>query len=403
MNKSLKKYWRQIVSLCGLISCSLGICSNSQGVFFKAAAEDLHIMIGTFSMQNTVSYIIMSFCAMYVVRLTGKVKYRRLLLVGSVLTGMSFIVVGFTSNMIVFYILGILRGIGASTFAVAIVTIGIHNWFMEKTGLVTSLIFCTSGITGMLLPPVFAYIIENYSWRAAYVIMGIVSFLFILPALLTDFSLNPSVRNEIPYGMEKEGNRKQGRERGEKHGDMVILIALIFIAVIYNIILGFAQHLPSFGTDAGFGSRIGAMLLSMCMFGNVVFKFVSGTMSDKAGAVRVTMMMAGANIIALVSLFSTTNIFALYGAAFLFGVMYSVVTVCLSLLTMDFFAGESYNRKFPAISFAGGIANAAAVSILGYMYDFSGSYRAVLWLLIALHLIGFSLLVILNHRRKSLI
>ena len=134
MNKSLKKYWRQIVSLCGLISCSLGICSNSQGVFFKAAAEDLHIMIGTFSMQNTVSYIIMSFCAMYVVRLTGKVKYRRLLLVGSVLTGMSFIVVGFTSNMIVFYILGILRGIGASTFAVAIVTIGIHNWFMEKTG-----------------------------------------------------------------------------------------------------------------------------------------------------------------------------------------------------------------------------------------------------------------------------
>ena len=194
MNKSLKKYWRQIVSLCGLISCSLGICSNSQGVFFKAAAEDLHIMIGTFSMQNTVSYIIMSFCAMYVVRLTGKVKYRRLLLVGSVLTGMSFIVMGFTSNMIVFYILGILRGIGASTFAVAIVTIGIHNWFMEKTGLVTSLIFCTSGITGMLLPPVFAYIIENYSWRAAYVIMGIVSFLLILPALLTDFSLNPSVR-----------------------------------------------------------------------------------------------------------------------------------------------------------------------------------------------------------------
>ena len=124
-------------------------------------------------------------------------------------------------------------------------------------------------------------------------------------------------------------------------------------------------------------------------------------MSDKAGAVRVTMMMAGANIIALVSLFSTTNIFALYGAAFLFGVMYSVVTVCLSLLTMDFFAGEYYNRKFPAISFAGGIANAAAVSILGYMYDFSGSYRAVLWLLIALHLIGFLLLVILNYRRKS--
>lgn len=53
--------------------------------------------------------------------------------------------------------------------------------------------------------------------------------------------------------------------------------------------------------------------------------------------------------------------------------------------------------------FAGGIANAAAVSILGYMYDFSGSYRAVFWLLIALHLMGFLLLVILNHRRKSLI
>lgn len=399
VNKSLKNYWSQLVSLCGLISCSLGICSNSQGVFFKAAAEDLHVMIGTFSMQNTVSYIIMSFFAMYVVRLADKVKYRSLLFVGAVLTGMSFVVMGFTSNLIVFYILGILRGIGAGTFAVAIVTVGINNWFKEKRGFVTSIVFCTSGITGMLLPPMFAYIIDKYTWRHAYVAMGIVSFLLILPALLGNFTLNPAAHNELPYGMAEKGRKKQEWEGNEKPGSVMVLPALISIAVIYNVILGFAQHLPAFGTEVGFSSQTGAMLLSMCMLGNVVFKFVSGTMSDKAGATKVTMLMAGVDIFSLVSLFFTTNVFVLHAESFLFGVMYSVVTVCLSLLAMDFFPEEDYNRKYPVISFAGGIANSAAVSVLGYMYDFSGSYRGVFGLLLVLHLAGFLLLVILSHRK----
>ena len=102
MDKSLKKYIVPIISLCGLISCSLGLCSNIQGVFFEGGAKELQVMIGTFSMQNTISCIITYVFAVYFVRIMDRISYRTALLLGSVLTGMSFIVMGFTSNVLVF-------------------------------------------------------------------------------------------------------------------------------------------------------------------------------------------------------------------------------------------------------------------------------------------------------------
>ncbi len=393
----MKKYVVQIISLCGLISCSLGICFNSQGVFFEAASRDLNVMVGTFSMQNTISYIITSFGAVYVARIIPKVNYRCLLFCGALMTGASFIIMGFTSSLIVFYILGIIRGIGAAAFAVAVVTIGINNWFKEKTGFITSIVFSTSGIVGMLLPPLFSYIIDSYSWRVAYMIMGGISFTLILPALVSGFTIHPEISGRKAYG---ESQAKMEAAAGEEAGSCIVFGALVGIAVIYNIILGFAQHLPVFCVSRGFGSQAGAVMLSMCMLGNVAFKLLSGNVSDKAGPVKTILLMVGVNVCALAAMFSATGILVLNIASFLFGVMYAVATVCLSLLTAAFFTGEMYNKKFPAISFAGGLAQSIAVSVLGYIYDYSGSYNVVLILLLILHLSGFILLSMFAGRKK---
>lgn len=396
---TLKDYTMQIVSLCGLISCSLGICSNVQGVFFTEAAKDLHVMVGTFSMQNTVACIITYILAIYFAEIAEKVNYQKMLLTGAVMTGISFVAMGAIRNLIVFYILGIVRGIGASVFAVAIVTIGIQNWFKEKTGFVTSLVFCTSGITGMVLSPLFAWIMEHFSWRVAYVIMGSISFLLILPAICSGFTLKPQQKGMQPYGKEQAEKREQAGASVEKSA-WGVFGALAGIAVLYNLILGFSQHLPGYGESIGMSATQGAFLLSLCMFGNVVFKLFSGIISDRCGAVKTTNLMVGINLVSVILLFALRVLWLQETCAFLFGVMYSVITVCLSLTTLECCGGTEYSRVFPKISMVGGIANPVAVSLLGYVYDLSGSYNAVFLLLFVFHAVGILLLLYLYNRSR---
>jgi uncharacterized membrane protein len=60
--------------------------------------------------------------------------------------------------------------------------------------------------------------------------------------------------------------------------------------------------------------------------------------------------------------------------AFLFGSCYSIGAVALPLLTKYFFGIDNYARVFPKISFASNLGAAISLSMVGYIYDFFGSY-----------------------------
>ncbi|MBD9156924.1 MAG: hypothetical protein EGQ17_06420, partial [Lachnospiraceae bacterium] len=117
-------------------------------------------------------------------------------------------------------------------------------------------------------------------------------------------------------------------------------------------------------------------------------------------AVKTTNLMVGINLVSVILLFALRVLWLQETCAFLFGVMYSVITVCLSLTTLECCGGTEYSRVFPKISMVGGIANPVAVSLLGYVYDLSGSYNAVFLLLFVFHAVGILLLLYLYNRSR---
>lgn len=58
----------------------------------------------------------------------------------------------------------------------------------------------------------------------------------------------------------------------------------------------------------------------------------------------------------------------------MFGSCYSIGAVALPLLTKYFFGIDNYARVFPKISFASNLGAAISLSMVGYIYDFFGSY-----------------------------
>ena len=127
-------------------------------------------------------------------------------------------------------------------------------------------------------------------------------------------------------------------------------------------------------------------MMSACMAGNIGFKLLTGIIKDRIGTIRALILTALINLSAIVAIKVFTNDFVLIIAAFLYGSLYSLTSVLGPLLARDNFGEENYRLTLPAVSFAGNLTNAFAISLVGYSYDFTGSYDLALIIALAFNL-----------------
>lgn len=91
------------------------------------------------------------------------------------------------------------------------------------------------------------------------------------------------------------------------------------------------------------------------------------------------------NALSILALLTAPNTFSLVAFSFLFGTVYSVPVVGITLLTREFFRTVNYGKVYPGISFALSIGGAFSLSLVGYVYDFSGSYVPAFLIALVFH------------------
>ena len=97
--------------------------------------------------------------------------------------------------------------------------------------------------------------------------------------------------------------------------------------------------------------------------------------------------------------FIPLNTSMLAGAGLL-GLCYSVAIVGTVMLCKTMFGIENYSSVYPKISMGTTLANAAGASIIGYLYDFTGSYLIALYLIMAM--VAVSMIIIAKcYQRKT--
>ena len=87
--------------------------------------------------------------------------------------------------------------------------------------------------------------------------------------------------------------------------------------------------------------------------------------------------------------------------AFLFGSCYSLGAVAVPLLTKYFFKTENYAKAFPTISFASNVGAAISLSMVGYIYDFFGSYIYAFIIALAMIFVSILLLMITTKTKEN--
>lgn len=369
-----KKHYSVLAVCCGLAAASIGISINSSGVFYTPVADSLGIMRGTFSMHMTIFSLVTALGALIIPKLMDKIPYKVLLIVGVVIAVVSTGMMAYASTIPVFYALGAIRGLSTSVFSIVPLTMIVNHWFHKKHGMATSIVFGFSGLAGSICSPILSNCIESMGWQNGYLIKAGILLVLCLPAILYPFHLDPKDDGLEPYGYQEIKTESLHTKNSSFQFISMAFISFFIFGLLCSCITSVTQHLPGYGASLGYSASLGAMLLSAGMIGNIVSKLIIGTLSDRFGPIKATLTMIVANTLGIVLLMMKSPSTLLVLGAFLFGSCYSIGAVALPLLTKHFFGNDQYSRVFPVISFASNIGAAISLSMVGYVFDFFGSY-----------------------------
>ncbi len=407
-NKS-NKHWGVLSVCCGLSVAAMGLGVNAVGVFLTPVSDSLGVMRGTFAAHTTIALLVGSMMSLFIPSIIRKFPYKATLFISVIVASVSTILMGFSSSILMFYILGALRGISTALFSVVPLTMIINQWFEKKHGFATSVVLGISGLGGALFSPIFATLIENVGWEMTYIIKGLLFLVICLPAVFYPFSMEPQKDGLLPYGhiaSEKQTQKTIAEKPQKKKYDFDFFqISFLCFAVFATLIplkTTIAHHLPGFAETVGQGATTGAMLTSAAMIGNVCFKLIIGVISDSFGTMKASVMMIGINAIGVILLLVASTPMLLGVGAFLFGALFSVGSAGVALLTKEIFGIDNYGKTYPLIALVGGSGVAVGVALIGYVYDFTGSFTSTFVVTLLAHVLSLGLLIIVVKYRKGL-
>lgn len=383
MKKSGMSYLSVMLAMCGLVGLSIGVCMGTAGLFYSHIASDLNISSGSVSLMYTITTFASAFSGLLVpVILKNPKMLKPLIFTGVALcTGGTFLL-SLAGNVWLMYLISILRGIGSGMLSFVLATTVINNWFYARNGLMVSIAMAFSGLPGVLLSNIITNVILSRGWRFGYVFVTIVMLVFAAPAIFLPVKMRPEETGLQPYGYEdylkyREENKEKVVFQASHTGPdflSIEMISLVLFTVFVCIMAGMLQHLPSFALSLGFTAAIGAYMSSAASTANIVSKLMYGVLTDKIGVYKTTILCACINIVAVVLLITVHTPVLMVLASFLYGFTFANSSTAMSVLTRETFGMQNYTKVYPVISFAGSASNAFGVTLLGMMYDASGSY-----------------------------
>lgn len=398
MDKKPTFYGWWIVAGCFLLTFTgIGISINSIGVFLKPVTESLGFDRGDFSLYFTIAALSMALAAPFMGKLLSKYNIRVVMGIATTLLALSFFSYSQSTQLIHFYLLSVLLGIGSAGTHVIPVALLITNWFKEKRGLAIAIALAGSGLGGMLFNPLANYLITTYSWQTAYMILGGILAITTIPVALFVVRLHPSEIGLKAYGDTAESTETIADLKGFTLGESVKTPGFWLLGLVLLLIgvmnMGVQHHVPAYLNDIGhspaFAANIVAIFMGVLVLGKVVLGSIFDRFGSRVGVIFIFTVFALASFILTGSQIAAVAI--LFGLVF--GFANAIMTIPAPLLTAELFGQKNYGVIYGVMSICYTLGSGIGMPLSGSIFDKTGSYLPAFYLYIGLAL--FAMLVAL--------
>ena len=318
---------------------------------------------------------------------------RLMVMVGGILAGLSWYIDSLANSLIIFYIAGVLGGIGAGTVYIAAANVAV-SWFADRRGLASGLVGAGFGAgTALTIIPI-ANMIKSNGYQAAFfwfaIIIGGVIF-------VTGLVLRVPKAGEAPVPMSPMQSRRDYTLGEALRMPIFYVMFLIVTCVITGGLMAVAQ-LSLIAKDVGVkDAPVNVYFFSMAalplalMLDRLVNGFSRpffGWISDHIGREN-TMFVAfgleGIGILALSTLGHNPYAFLMTSSVvfFAWGEIYSL----FSAVTADTFGVKNYGKIYGLLYCSKGVG-ALLIPFSNVLMERTGSWTSVLYLVAGMNFLA---------------
>jgi len=315
--------------------------------------------------------------------LSDRFGTRAVVLAGGALLGLGLVAASEASTVGQFQILfGMIIGVAAGSFYAPLTATATH-WFIRHRSLAVALISAGFAIGSMTISPLARWLVTDYGWRSAMLILGALSWLLILPAALL-------VRRP-PLQRRAAGPAATGGTADREFTVARALCTPQFAAISVTYFACCAAHsgpifhMVSYAIDCGVPAMAAATVFGAAGVASLSGRVIGGLAADRIGAKRMIVFGLALQAFSVSLYVLTRDLASFYGLALMFGFSYGAVMPLYAILVREYFGARIMGTMFGAVNMASTLGMALGPWAGGWLYDAYGSY---FWLYIGSFGIG---------------
>jgi MFS family permease len=381
-----KIFYGWVVIASGLLigTTTFGV-RYSFGAFFTSIESQFNLTRGATSVIFSVYMVLTGAVTVFGGWALDRYGPRIVVFLMASFTGLGLLVTSqATATWQLFFSYSLLVSLGTgATFGVVNSTVS--RWFEKKRGFALGITTSGGALGTIVMPPFATYLISNFDWRTAFIIMGLIAWL-VMVLLSIPLRKDPRDIGLLPDGIKPEvvGNRLQNEGNNTQLAGLSLLqalrtgsfwfFALAWLLVSSSVHLILTHTIPH-AIDMSIGPIEAAAILSVlggaCILGRLVMGRLSDVIGRKAPAIICTLLQSGA----LVWLLYTQELRMFYLFAIVFGFGWGGFGAPSTALIGDVFGMRSIGAVIGTLAASWALGAAIGPAVGGFIYDIRGSYR----------------------------
>jgi len=261
--------------------------SHTFSAFLPIITKELGISSTSISTAYMIATLVAAFLLPKIGKLVDKFGPRIVLIFTIILLGFGCLFFGAASNFLMLALgFGFLRFFGQGSLMLCSSNI-VTQWFDKKRGLALGLMGLGFALSMGLHPPISNFLIENYGWRIAWAIIGLSTWIIMMPPLIFLAVNKPEDVNLMPDGIKSEvseNNKNQiyGLTLDEALKEKCFyILAFSFFSISMLVTAIHFFQVTILKDYFGLSNKVGTALFIPTMLAMIVFIPIVGKMLDK--------------------------------------------------------------------------------------------------------------------------
>jgi MFS family permease len=370
------------------------------GVFLKPIEDSMGWSRSGIGAIGLFNWVVMGAGGVVSGFVSDRVGTRRVVLVGAALLSAGLLLSSHVQQMWHLYVtFGLLIGAGVSAFYVPLTVLAIQ-WFEGRRAMAAAVVSSGNGLGILALAPLSRWLINEYDWRVAFSVLGVMALVVVVPCalLLRGASGAGGGRSGQPgAGASPVVGGLPGTAGGASAGGAPWATWPFWAIALTHFCCCAAHsgplfHLVSHAMDQGIARMTAASILGASGFTSIFGRIGTGIAADRIGAKRTLLaaLVFQALLIFLYLFASGTG--ALYTVSLAFGVAYGSAMPLYPVVTREFFGDRAMGTAYGAVFFISCIGMGLGSFAGGAIHDVLGTYT---WLFLGSFGIG-SMAVVLG-------